>query len=326
MLYPKFLKTNSKIGICAPSAGVGHKLESLKESNKVLRNNGYKVKETASVRVNNPRSTSAKKRAKELDQLIVDKSVDMVIAATGGNYMLEMMEYVNFEHIKDNPKWLSGMSDPTNLLFSVTTMLDIATLYGKNGAGFSLKQDRSQSTFLKYIKGDIVSQKSFNYYQTFIETINGVKAYKQKVKWICKKDVEIEGRLIGGCVEVIDKLIGTKFDYTNQFIEKYKDDGIIWYFDIFNMSSFDFYLTLLQFKNAGWFKYCKGVLIGRVAFPKIEDKRLDYIKAADKALGSIPHILEMDLGHTDPYMILINGAIANVKCKDNKGSISFKLK
>lgn len=326
MIYPKFIKKQSKIGICAPSAGVGHKLEQLNISNKYLRSLGYKVIETESVRVDNPRSTTGKNRAKEFDQLICDKSVDMILCATGGDYMLEMMPYVNFDHIKDNPKWISGMSDPTNILFTITTKLDIATLYGKNGAGFNYINDRSQDSFLKYAKGDIIKQKSYTRYQEFVETINDETEFKHKVKWISKNNTTIEGRLIGGCVEVISKLIGTKFDYTNDFIERYKDDGIVWYFDVFNMSSYEFYLTLLQFKNAGWFKYCKGVLIGRVAFPKVEDIKLDYIKAADKALGSITHICEMDIGHTEPYMTLINGALIKVDYKDNKGSISFKLK
>ena len=103
-------------------------------------------------------------------------------------------------------------------------------------------------------------------------------------------------------------------------------DGIIWYFDLFDMSSYNFYLTLLQFKYAGWFRYCKGVLIGRPAFPKVEDKKLDYIKAADKALGKIPHIMEMDIGHTFPNFTLINGALCKVRYKDGKGDIAFILK
>ena len=64
----------------------------------------------------------------------------------------------------------------------------------------------------------------------------------------------------------------------------------------------------------------------RVCFPRVEDKKLDYIKAADKVLKDIPHICEMDIGHTAPNMTLINGALADVKYKDGKGSISFKLK
>ena len=325
MIYPKFLKKNDVIGICAPSAGVGKKLDEFLLSNRVLRSRGYRIKETASVRVNNERSASAKKRAKELDELVTDKKVDFIMCAAGGDYMLEMMPYVDFEHIRENPKWISGMSDPTNILYTVTTGLDIATIYGKNGAGFTFEADKEQETFLKYIAGDIVPQRSYGSYISFMDLKNGIDNY-HKVRWICKEKLDISGRLIGGCLESISMLIGTKFDHTNDFIERYKDDGIVWYFDIFDTSAYNFYLTLLQYKNAGWFRYCKGVLIGRVCFPYVENKKLDYIKAADKALGKIPHICEMDIGHTVPYMTMINGALARVRYDDGKGSISFKLK
>lgn len=326
MIYPEFLKKGDTIGICAPSAGVGKKLDEFELSNEVLTSRGYHVKETASVRVNNERSASAKKRAKELDELVCDKNVDAILCAAGGDFMLEMMPYVDFDHIKENPKWMAGMSDPTNLLFTVTTKLDIATLYGSNGAGFTYKKDRPQQTFLSYLEGNVRSQRSYNRCQTFLDMITENKVY-HPVKWLCKSDeLELKGRLIGGCVECIEKLIGTELDHTKEFLERYKDDGIIWYFDVFNMSSYNFYLTLLQFKNAGWFKYCKGVLIGRVAFPSVEDKKLDYIKAADKVLKKIPHICEMDIGHTYPFMTLINGALIDVRCKEGKGSVAFKLK
>ncbi|MDO4940175.1 MAG: LD-carboxypeptidase [Erysipelotrichaceae bacterium] len=326
MIYPKFIKKNDTIGICAPSAGMGDRLESLDESIKTIKKCGYKVKETKSVRNCGARSTSGKNRAKEIDELITDKNVKVVSCATGGDYMLEILPYINFDHIKDNPKWILGMSDPTNLLYTVTTKLDIATMYGHNGAGYTLDLNRSKKQNLDYLKGDIKIQKSYKKYQNFIDTCNDIKILDKDVKWISKKDVDVTGRLIGGCLEVIEKIIGTEYDYTKEFLEKYKDDGIIWYFDVFNMSSYSFYLTMLQFKYAGFFKYCKAILIGRVAFPTIEDPKFDYIKAADLALKNIPHICEMDIGHTKPGMTLINGAICNVKYHDGKGSISFKLR
>ena len=326
MLYPEFIKQKQTIGICAPSAGVGHKLDRFLVSKKVLASKGYKIKETASVRRNNVRSTSGKKRAKELNELVVDKKIKFILCAAGGDFMLEMMPYVDFEAIKNNPKWIAGMSDPTNLLYTVTTKLDIATLYGQNGSGFVFEKAKPQETFLKYMEGKILKQNSYKKYRNMIEIVTDDFTYHD-VKWICKENnINIQGRLIGGCLECIRQLIGTNLDYTNDFIQRYKEDGIVWYFDIFDMSSYNFYLTLLQFKNAGWFDYCKGVLISRVGFPKIENKNLDYIKAADKVLKNIPHIMEMDIGHTDSAMTLINGALINVDYKDNKGSISFKLK
>lgn len=326
MLYPKFINKNETIGICAPSAGVGRKLDSFLLSNRVLRSKGYRIKETASVRKNSDRGGTARQRAREFDELIMDKRVKMIMCAAGGDFMLEMLPYVDFDHVKDNPKWISGASDPTNLLFTITTNLDIATLYGRNGAGFVEEENRPQSDFLRFMEGNIVKQKSYSKYQEFIETISDVTSFDHKVEWIGKLDKPIEGRLIGGCIDVINKLIGTKYDKTNDFIDRYADDGIVWYFDIFSMTSYNFYMTLLQFKEAGWFRNCKGVLIGRVAFPSVEDRKLDYIKAADKALGKIPHICEMDIGHTVPAMTLINGALIKADCKDHKGQISFILK
>ena len=325
MKYPSFINKNDTIGICAPSAGAGNKLEKYEESLEVLRSHGYRIKETASVRNDNVRSTTARKRAKELDELITDPKVKAVLCAKGGDFMLEMMPYVDFDHIRDNPKWISGMSDPTNLLFTVTTGLDIATLYGFNGAGFVKKEDRSQRTFFKYLEGEIVPQKSYKKYMSFLDIITEQEVYGD-VEWIGRNATQFEGRLIGGCIEVIAKLIGTSFDHTNEFIERYKDDGIVWYFDIFDMSSYNYYLTLLQMRNAGWFRCCKGVIVGRAAFPKVEDKKLDYIKATSKVFQKIPQICDADLGHTFPGMTLINGALARVSYEEGKGKISFKLK
>ncbi|MBQ6126451.1 MAG: LD-carboxypeptidase, partial [Erysipelotrichaceae bacterium] len=113
MIYPEFLKENDLIGICAPSKGVGHKLDELEESNEVLRQNGYRIKETKSVRKNSDRSASAKQRAREMEELICDPEVKAVLCAAGGDYMLEMMPYVDFDRIRENPKWIIGMSDPT---------------------------------------------------------------------------------------------------------------------------------------------------------------------------------------------------------------------
>lgn len=323
MIYPKFVKKGDTIGICAPSAGVGRKLDLHLNSIDCFKKHGFKTKETASVRVNSNRSTTAKKRAKELDELVCDKKVNAVFAATGGDFMLEILPYINFENIKNNVKWYSGMSDPTNLLFLVTTKLDIATLYGHNGSGFVLNQ-KDKEICLDYLQGKIKKQNSYKKYINFIDTCNGKTEYDQKVSWLAKKDYKLQGRLIGGCFEVIEKIIGTEFDCTNEFLEKYKNDGIIWFFDIFNMDAYGVYLTLLQMKYAGWFKYCKGILFGRVAFSS--EQEMTYEESFKKALGNIPYITEMDLGHTEPGMTLINGALIKVECANGKGSISFKLK
>lgn len=326
MKYPKFLKKGDTIGICAPSAGMGKKLSQYDNSLKVLKKQGYKIKETNSVRVNNKRSATAKNRAKEFYELTADNSVDMIMFATGGDYMYEIMPYVNYDQFLSNPKWLMGMSDPTNILLDVTCLLDIATLYGMNAGSYELNTPKWQLNNLEVLKGNLIKQKSFKKYQTCEDKWNDINEFKHDVKWISKKEVDIEGRIIGGCFDVILNHMGTFLDNMANFVYRYADDGIIWYLDIFSKTPLDVYLGLLQMKYAGLFTNCKCVLVGRIAIENIEDKKFNYKNAIDKALGNIPHIMEMDIGHTSPFITIINGAIARVKCKDGKGEITFKLK
>lgn len=326
MIYPKFIKKGDNIGICALSAGVGKKLDDYLNSLEILKKEGFNIIETKSVRNNSERSTNALDRAKELDELVLNKDVDMILLAAGGDSQLETVPYINYENIKDNPKWILGYSDPTNLLLPVTTMLDIATIYGFNGGSYNNNYDLDQINNLNIIKGDLVKQENFDYYIDFLDTINEIEN-KKEVLWK-GNDLNVSGRIIGGCLDVLDKLVGNKHNHINDFIERYKVDGIIWYFDIFAYSPYETYLTLLQFKNAGYFKYAKAILIGRVAIPNNEDSKLinDYDEAYKLAFEDIPYIYDLDIGHSKPRMTIINGAIAHINYKNHKGSIEFELK
>ena len=138
MKYPEFLKKGDLIGICAPSAGIGRKLESFDRSLGILRAEGYRIRETASVRLDSDRGGSAQVRGNELNALFADPEVKMVMAASGGDFLDEMLPYADFEQMKRNPKWLMGASDPTGLLFPYTTICDVATLYGCNAGSYDL--------------------------------------------------------------------------------------------------------------------------------------------------------------------------------------------
>ena len=138
MKYPEFLMKGDLIGICAPSAGIGRKLESFDRSLGTLRAEGYRIRETASVRLDSDRGGSAQVRGNELNALFADPEVKMVMAASGGDFLDEMLPYADFEQMKRNPKWLMGASDPTGLLFPYTTICDVATLYGCNAGSYDL--------------------------------------------------------------------------------------------------------------------------------------------------------------------------------------------
>ena len=65
--------------------------------------------------------------------------------------------------------------------------------------------------------------------------------------------VTFQGRLLGGCMDILVNLLGTRFDRTTEFIEKYKEDGIIWFLEACDLNVFSIRRAMWQMEEAGWF-------------------------------------------------------------------------
>ena len=336
MIYPEFLKEKDTIGVTAPSDGITDevKLKRLDNAIKNFEDRSFIIKETPNVRCSvKGRSSSSKERAEELESLYKDDNVKTIITSGGGDFLLEMLSEVDFNAIKDNPKWLQGYSDPTGLLFTITTNLDIATVYSDNFKTFGMEPwHKSLENNLEILKGNMVEQTSFSKYEEDKKLITGLEPFNltKKVYWKNLNNEEvinIKGRMIGGCLDLITELFGTRFDKTKDFLEKYKDDGIIWYFDVCELSSESLIRTLWKLKDNGYFKYTKGILFSRVyACNSYYD--ITYEEAIYESLKdlNIPIIINADIGHVSPRMTIINGAIATITSSKGKGKIKFTLK
>jgi len=335
MIYPKFIKENSTIGVTAPSDGCSSKEDIIKMNNAIsnIKNRDFNVRITDNCKSSIlGRSSDAITRARELENLFLDSDVDAIICLSGGDFLLEMLPVLRYDIIWNNPKWIQGYSDPTSLLFTITTNLGIATIYGSNFKTFSMDNwHKSLTNNFEILKGNIINQDSFDMYQkNFSDEVNINEVYNLDTmtnwKTIDNQDVLIKGRLIGGCLDVLLDLIGTKFDKTTSFLEKYKDDGFIWYFDVYDKSLEDIVRAMWHFKNAGWFKYIKGIMFGRFINEysdydvTLKDALITSLKDLD-----IPIIYDVDLGHTSPRMTLINGSLAEVTYSNNLGSIKMYL-
>ncbi len=338
MIYPKFLKPNDKIGICAPSRGIDLEDVSFDLAINAFKMQGYGVLETANVRSGKLPSADAVTRAKEFNELMQNEDIDFIYSASGGDFLMEILPHIDEDLIKEkiasgSIKWFAGYSDPTSLLYYLTTKFDVATLYGTNAGSFDQEYlYRNLKDALCIIKGDIPVQESFEKCErvSFEEKetrVDGNYILNTPDIWKTPNgDVDISGRLIGGCIDCLKYLVGTKYDYTKEFIERYKDDGIVWYFDNFALKTEDLYFTLWQMKETGWFKYAKGFVFGKTLFEGTETG-LSYEDAVTRALGKeVPIIMEADIGHVKPAFSVINGAKGRFISKDGKGSLEMNLK
>ena len=337
MKYPSFLRGNDTIGVPTPSAGSKDKkkINRYKNAEKKLSELGYKLKLSKNIYNNiNGRSSDAKTRGKELNEMFKSKDIDFILCASGGEFLIECLPYVDFNLIKENPKFVAGFSDPTGILFPITTKYDIATIYGNNFGSYGMEKfSRSHYDFLDLSTGKKFDFKSYPLYENErLKQVTGLEPYnlKKKVKWktLDGKDIKLEGRIVGGCFDIISELIGTKYDGMKEFNEKYKDDGIIWFFDNCELSMEETIRTLWKMNEFDYFKYCKGVVFGRFG---VETSWVGYdIKSCleDTILNelNIPIIYDADISHKAESLPILIGSIATIECKNNKGTISFEIK
>ena len=258
-----------------------------------------------------------------------DEEVSAIICAKGGDFACEMLDYLVFESLESTkPKWLQGFSDITSLGFILTTNLDIATIYGENIRDYGMNELFPNLTdSIRLMQGEEVIQKSFGACEPMEDERKPFESYHltKKVEWknlYGEKKVHFSGRAIGGCFDVIVNFIGTKYDVVKEYIEKYKNDGIVWFFDVYEMSTPQVFCHLWQLKNAGYFEHCKGIIFGRPCIIR-EDYEKSFSDVIKEAIGNleIPIILDADIGHIPPQMPIVNGSILEVVCEEGKSEI-----
>lgn len=336
MIIPAYLKEGSKIGVTAPSGGAYKELDKVRFMNaaRKLKEKSYDVTFTGDVFTDDGLGRSADKlvRAKELMSLINDKSVDYIVSAKGGDYLPEMLPFVDFEAIKANPKWIQGYSDNTSLLLAVTTLCDIATVYGYNFGNYGMQDwHRSVADNLAILEGKEVVQESFDMFEDgFFDKETGFEGFNLTTNVQLKaargeSEISMEGRLLGGCLDVLVDMTGTKYENVKGYVQKYAEDGILWFIESFDAVGERIIINLWKLKELGWFENAKGFIFGRPCFYKAYSE-ISYEQAVMTALEelNVPIIFDADIGHKEPQWTMISGAKAKVEYRDGKARLRYE--
>ena len=138
-------------------------------------------------------------------------------------------------------------------------------------------------------------------------------------------EIELEGRLIGGCMDILQMYPGTPYDKVKDFNEKYKEDGFIWFMESCDLNLMSIRRAIWQLKQAGWFEHLKGFLIGRPLQYGEEAFGINQYRAVTDVLAeyNVPIIMDLDLGHLPPSIPMISGGTAKVSVKGNDVTIQY---
>ena len=146
-----------------------------------------------------------------------NKNINVLWSTGGGELMMGMLPYIDFEKISKLPaKLFIGFSDNTTLTFTLTTKCDVATLYACNITSFcydTLHVDTLDT--LSLLTNNKLTFDSYPFYQGLTKPSSPLEFidYEEEVKWfsLSEKDEEFDGRIIGGCIDVLVSLVGTKY-------------------------------------------------------------------------------------------------------------------
>ena len=338
MRYPKLLQKGDTIGICAPSSGVPEAVLSTRLDNAIsnIKALGYNVIEAASVRSDAKCiSANSATRAAEFISLYENPDVSAILPPWGGEFLMDMLPLLDFEKLASLPaKWVCGYSDVTTLTFPLTLVSDIATVHGSNllNMGYARIHDADLRAF-DVMSNPETQQINWDTWGGYTSWDNFTEEVYKLDKPSCWKSLQgdshlsFEGRMIGGCMDTLCKLLGTRFAPVEAFLNKYKNDSIIWTLESCEMAAPDIYRTLWQMRESGWFRHCSGVISGRPDGYK--DKRdFTLIDALKQGLGSlgVPVIYDADIGHIPPQMQIVNGAFGRVEFADGKATVWQSLK
>ncbi len=125
-------------------------------------------------------------------------------------------------------------------------------------------------------------------------------------------DVDVEGRLIGGCVEILSNLAGTPYLDTSAFARTHAPEGLLVYVEAAGDDAFAICRNLHGMRLAGFFEAANAVLVGRAPAP--DTASLTQHQAVLDALGTldVPIVADVECGHVPPFLPLVNGARARV--------------
>lgn len=139
------------------------------------------------------------------------------------------------------------------------------------------------------------------------------------VKVADSEKISAKGLLLGGCLDVLTNLVGTRFDRMKEFNAENKD--VIWALENCELNPMSYRRSLWNLREAGWFDSARAFVIGRPgAYFEGEFMGVDRFNAVTDILAPIgvPIIMDADVGHVNPMLPLIMGAQTEVSAVGNR--------
>jgi muramoyltetrapeptide carboxypeptidase len=325
-IFPPRLQKGASIGIVSPSwGGAGRFPHRIEQATRHLESLGFKVKFAAhalnqgTLDIDSFISDTAENRAQDIHDMFLDPEVGAIIAAIGGDHSCHLLPLLDFDLIRDHPKIFMGYSDITILNMAIWQQTGMITFNGPAILTDFAEQPRmfgyTESYFLKAVTQAApigVIEPS----EWWTEELQQWEEYKDLERprlrqpspgWTWLKQGVAEGILIGGCLESLQHLRGTRFwpqwDKAIFFFETSEEKPLPQTVDG----------MLMDYQNMGVFDQIQALIVGRPMYYTNEEKQQLREVVMDRTRDyDFPILTDADFGHTAPQFTLPLGCHARL--------------
>lgn len=324
-VFPRPLVPGDLVGVTSPSSGVPEELRPrLEVALASVRDAGLEVELGACMDGAGLVSAAAPDRARELQRMLLDPSIRAIVPPWGGDLAIDLLELLNWEAIAGaEPTWVVGFSDVSTLLTPLTLLTGWATLHGQNLLETPCAPPAGLRSWLDIVTlppGATVAQTSPGAHRSeFVDWVEHPEVDEYVLDapgaWTRLDELggvlDVEGRLLGGCVETLSPLAGTRFLDPSRLVPP--GGGLVLYLDIAEFDAAATCRALHGMRLNGVFDHASVVLVGRTDAPSLGTfTQHDAVIDALGPLG-IPVLADVECGHVAPYMPLVNGARCRVE-------------
>jgi len=319
MIFPARVNAGDEIRVIAPARQLSIVSQSVIDiATARLEKMGFMVSFGRHVTSQGLLSAPTKQRLFDLHEAFTDPNVRIILSAIGGFNSNEILEGINFDLIRKNPKFLIGYSDVTALQNAIYARTGLVTYSGPHFSSFGESEgfEYTEDYFMKIVKGE-------GPLELFASAQwSADKWYKNQNerKFIPNAGFKIlqpgstQGTIIGGNLCTLNLLQGTKYmpDLRDAILFLEDDELGLAHIGLLarNLAS------LIQQPG---FDKVKAMVFGRFhPDSDIDDERLAEVLRSFPALSKLPIICGVDFGHTDPKITFPVGGRASIVATSNE--------
>jgi muramoyltetrapeptide carboxypeptidase len=235
---PPALQPGDTVGIIAPASNI--KRELLEAGVRRLRDLGYRTSFLPSIFEEDLYfAGSLERRRRELEEMFVRPDVRAVVCARGGYGTNYLLEAIDLERLRSQPKIFVGYSDITTLLTYFADTLGMVTFHGPMVAkDFSHRSGVQVPSWEAALGGSTGwSLEEFSPLKVLVEG-------------------SAEGVLYGGCLSMLVASLGTPYEI--------RTEGTILFLEDVGVKPYQIDRMLMQLKLAGKLQGVRGMVFGEM--------------------------------------------------------------